>query len=77
MRAYIQKWGNSLAIRIPSSLSKELDLRAGTKVNIDLEDDQIILKKIEYDLDEMLSQITSKNLHSPQLEGKAKGNEEW
>lgn len=32
----IAKWGNSLAVRIPSTLAKKLNLKEGTSVEIDI-----------------------------------------
>ncbi len=32
----VSKWGNSLAIRLPAALVKELDLKAGDEVNVRL-----------------------------------------
>ncbi|MDR1662143.1 MAG: AbrB/MazE/SpoVT family DNA-binding domain-containing protein [Azoarcus sp.] len=32
----VAKWGNSLAVRLPASLVKELDLREGAEVDIDV-----------------------------------------
>jgi antitoxin MazE len=63
MLAQIQKWGNSLGIRIPSAISKELGINAGSCVDIIIEDHQIIIKPQEYSLDVMLAQITQENLH--------------
>lgn len=77
MRTRIQKWGNSLAIRIPNRFLKELKLHTGSVVNIDLDGEQIVVKKIEYSLDEMLDQITPDNLHSLSLEDFPQGTEEW
>lgn len=77
MRTHIQKWGNSLALRIPVKFLKELKLHAGNAVNIDLNGEEIVIKKIEYNLNEMLDQITPENLHSLALEDFPQGAEEW
>lgn len=77
MRTYIQKWGNSLAFRIPIHLSKKLNLRAGNAVDIDEEENRIVLQKVKYDLDEMLNQITPLNCHSVEVEDTPRGGEEW
>lgn len=77
MRARIQKWGNSLGLRIPIRLAKQLHLHSGSLVTIDIEGDQIIIQTQKYDLDTMLEEITSKNMHHQMLEDEARGNEEW
>ena len=40
MEIRLQKWGNSLGIRIPSTI-----LKSNEKINLDLDDDRIIIKK--------------------------------
>ena len=62
----IKKWGNSLAIRIPSFVAKELRLRYETTVDLKIEDYNIILslksKKKRYSLEKLLSKITPDNI---------------
>ena len=45
MEAQIQKWGNSLGIRLPMSLLKELDIKVTDTIKIEKQDDKIILTK--------------------------------
>ena len=45
VEARLQKWGNSLGIRIPSSLLKTLNLKNNDQVDINYEDDKIIISK--------------------------------
>ncbi|MGB7156791.1 MAG: AbrB/MazE/SpoVT family DNA-binding domain-containing protein [Tepidisphaeraceae bacterium] len=35
MPTTVQKWGNSLGIRIPKSVAEQVDLRTGTEVEFD------------------------------------------
>ncbi len=35
MATTIQKWGNSLGIRVPKSVAEQVDLRRGTQVEFD------------------------------------------
>lgn len=44
----IQKWGNSLGLRIPKVILDELGIRNGDKVNLSIEDDHIVIKKNKY-----------------------------
>jgi antitoxin MazE len=44
MKTVIKKWGNSLGIRIPSLLTKELSLEDGSFVNIKRKGKKIIIK---------------------------------
>jgi antitoxin component of MazEF toxin-antitoxin module len=77
MRTHIQKWGNSLALRIPAYLLKRLDLHEGNAIDVDLEAEGIVVKKAKYDLDEMLDKITPENTHFLLMEDSPQGGEEW
>ena len=64
----IQKWGNSLALRIPKSYAQEANLEEGASVDIKVEENNIIIsakkkKKNKYSLEELLSDIKPENLH--------------
>lgn len=77
MRAQIQKWGNSLGVRIPQQLAKQLHLNPGSPVILEVEDQKIIIQSPKYDLDAMLESITRKNCHHQVLDDELRGNEEW
>lgn len=77
MQAHIQKWGNSLGLRIPIQIAKQLQLHAGSSVTLEIENGRIIIQSPKYDLDAMLKNVTSKNLHHQILEDRQLGNEEW
>jgi len=46
MHTIVTKWGNSLAIRIPKYLSSKINVVNGDEVDLKLEDDKIVIKKI-------------------------------
>ena len=78
MEAKIQKWGNSLGIRIPMNVIRGLSLRNGSIVDIVEESDRLIIRPIEKPaLDDLLNAISEENLHSEIDFGKAEGNEVW
>lgn len=78
MEAAIQKWGNSLGIRIPKNLASDLRINEGSKVEILFEDDKlVIVKKEKITLKEKLNRITPENIHREITSGKPRGNEEW
>jgi antitoxin MazE len=78
METKIQKWGNSLGIRIPSVIIKGLLLKNGSSVDIVEESDQIVIKpKRGESLEEMLSSISNENLHSEIDFGIQEGHEIW
>lgn len=65
MSATIQKWGNSLAIRIPKATADQANLIEGTPIEIVAEGGRIVLSPIRrpYRLEEMLAAVTDKNRH--------------
>lgn len=67
MNATVQKWGNSLALRIPSSVAKDIRLRQGSAVDIAVENGRIIVKpekKKKLSLSRLLNGVTKVNLHA-------------
>jgi len=77
MQTVVQKWGNSLGIRIPSLYVKEFNLRNGSSVEIMEEDGRIVILPPKNTLEELLSRVTSENKHTPIETGPSVGNEEW
>lgn len=80
MKTKIQKWGNSLGVRLPKSIAEQKDLRAGTGVNVSLKDDQIVIEAAEDEtasLDVLLQNVTEENLHGEYDWGPTQGKEVW
>jgi len=75
MQTNIQKWGNSLGIRIPMKLSRDLQLRSGSPVDIRLENNHLIISLKVYKLEDMLAQVNSKNCHHVLFDDEAQGEE--
>lgn len=76
----IQKWGNSLAIRIPKSLADETNLQMDSDVEICVIEGQLHIIPIQdphYDLDTLLEGVTPDNLHGEIRTGKPVGKEAW
>jgi antitoxin MazE len=64
MEAVIKKWGNSLGIRIPNLIVREMSLKDGSFVNIEEKENEIIIKPVrKTKLSEILSQINEQNIH--------------
>ncbi|MBI9047432.1 MAG: AbrB/MazE/SpoVT family DNA-binding domain-containing protein [Anaerolineaceae bacterium] len=62
----IKKCGNSLGLRIPKATLERLGIRENDEVLVEIGENKIILtpvKKRKYDLVELLSGISSNNLH--------------
>jgi antitoxin MazE len=78
MTLKVQKWGNSLAIRIPSALAKDARLREGSKIQISNNQGKLVIEKeakYHYSLDELLAGITEENKHGEIDFGPPVGNE--
>lgn len=75
----IQRWGNSLAIRIPKAFAIQAELEEHTEVDIALDGDRIVLSpaRKEWTLDELLRGVTPSNTHRETSWGKAIGQESW
>ena len=66
MNATIQKWGNSLALRIPHAVAKQISVREGDAVTLRVSAAGLTVKPApkRLRLDDLLAQVTSENLHS-------------
>ncbi len=77
----IRKWGNSLALRIPMSIAKQLNLKANSTVECTVSDGKLLVKPVErqpkYLLRELLSGIDNENLHKEIKTGQPVGVEAW
>lgn len=66
MSGKIQKWGNSLAIRIPKTYAEALELSEGASIKMKIMKDKLVIsrrKKQDIKLNELLSGINEKNTH--------------
>jgi len=80
MKVQIQKWGNSLALRIPKSFAVESKIEQGSTVEVSLESGKIIVFPVveqEFSLDELLGGVTPENLHGEIDTGASVGREVW
>ena len=80
MRIQVQKWGNSLAIRIPKALALDTKIEEGSYVNLSLVRGKLVAAPIqerEFSLAQLLSGISDDNIHREIDTGKAVGKEIW
>jgi antitoxin MazE len=80
METKIQKWGNSLAVRIPALFVKEAQLAYGTAVRLSVDDGKIVIDphvEPQYKLEDLLKGVTRRNLHAEVATGDAVGREVW
>ncbi len=76
----VAKWGNSLAVRIPHHLAKEVELIVGGEVEIVAVDGNLVIKprrQKQYSLDELIAGITQTNRHAEIDTGISMGEEVW
>ena len=76
----VAKWGNSLAVRIPKHLAKEVGLSDGSEVEIVAIDGNLTIKprkQKQYSLDELIAGITPTNRHGEIDTGVSVGEEVW
>jgi len=78
MKTTVQKWGNSLGVRIPSVMAKDLMLENGSKVELIEEADRIIIQPQKTPrLEDLLEAIDETNLHEEVKVNGPFGNEAW
>ena len=77
MQTVVQKWGNSLGIRIPSHYVKEFNLKNGASVDIIERNGTIVIVPPKTTLDSLLSRVSENNIHEPIETGVSVGSEEW
>lgn len=80
MHTKIQKWGNSLGVRLPKDITDKLRLRAGSSVAVEAGSKSIQIKPVKdkpAQLIELVKAITTSNRHAATDWGKQAGNEAW
>ncbi len=77
MQTVVQKWGNSLGIRIPSHYVKEFNLKNGVSVEIIEKNGTIVIVPPKTTLDSLLSRVAESNIHETIETGVSMGSEEW
>lgn len=79
MRTRVQKWGNSLAVRIPKPFAEGAGLRPSSEVEVSLEEGAVRLSPVRrrWKLKQLLSGVTRKNIHREVDAGPARGREAW
>lgn len=77
MLAKAQKWGNSLAVRLPKNVAEECGITVDSAVEVLKENNVIVIKPVKRKLllETLLAQVTKENLHSEVLTGKPLGKE--
>jgi antitoxin MazE len=79
MQTRIQKWGNSLAIRIPKPFALQVGLEQNSLVAVSVSEGKLVLEPLKpsYSLEELLAQVTQDNVHQEIETGPNVGTEAW
>ena len=75
----VNKWGNSLGVRIPQTVALELGLAVGTVVNVEVVDNKVVIspRQKKYQLDELLVGVTPELIGGEYDWGAPVGREIW
>lgn len=81
MAVKIQRWGNSLGLRISKVLAEHAHIRDGTRVDVRLEEGRLVVAPLrarkKYRLEDLLAHVTPENLHGETPTGGPVGKEDW
>ena len=78
MKTKVQKWGNSLAVRIPKSFASETSLEPDTEVDLSLVEGNLVITPVtkpSYSLEQLLAGVTEQNIHAEVETGISVGHE--
>ena len=80
MQTRIQKWGNSLGLRIPRSFAAEAQVEEGATVDLSVKDGRLLIRPLrvrKYSLNVLLRKVSRRNLHGEIATGSTVGREAW
>jgi len=80
MLTKVQKWGNSLAVRIPKAFAEELGLDNNAVVEMALVEGKLVVQPAAprlWTLEDLLAQVTPENIHEEIESGESVGREAW
>ena len=80
MQVIVKKWGNSAAVRIPASVMAAANVALDQSVDVREEQGRIVIEPVHgktYKLDQLLNDITVRNLHQSIDSGAPVGKEVW
>lgn len=75
----VQKWGNSLGLRIPKAFAAEAKVGEGSPVELSVENGALLVRPVRrrYSLGELLARVTRRNVHGEVGSGAPVGREVW
>ena len=80
MHVRVQKWGSSLAVRIPKPLAEDAEVKEGTVLNLAVSAGKVVatpVRRGKLSLTQLLAKVNRKNLHAEVEFGSPVGREIW
>lgn len=79
MHILVQKWGNSLAFRIPRTFAQEADISQGTTVDLGIQKGRLVITPVRMviSLKDLLAKVSQSNIHREEDFGANQGLENW
>lgn len=80
MKTAVQRWGNSLALRIPRPYAAETQIREGSEVELSVKSGTLVVRPVQrkrHALADLVKRITPTNRHDAASTGPAVGQEIW
>lgn len=79
MTATVQKWGNSLALRLPRAVAQQINVSEGQSVELKVTANRLVIRpaRRRLTLDELLAKVTPENIHPETNWGPPRGKEAW
>jgi len=80
MNTRLQKWGNSLAVRIPKAFIDEMKIKENSSLYLEMKEGAILITPAperRWSLKTLLSEVTEENKPGEWEMGEKSGIEEW
>jgi antitoxin MazE len=65
MAVTLQKWGNSVGVRLPKPMMEQIGLKEGAQVDVQVEGDHLVIRRSKLKLADLLAQCKPENRPDP------------
>lgn len=75
----MRRWGNSLGLRLPRAVAKDMNLDSGSEVDVRSNGQEIVIRRVpgKHSLEELVSRINESNRHAEVEIQPIRGKEAW
>jgi antitoxin MazE len=80
MEVKVRRWGNSLGLRIPKPIAREVGIEEGSEVDLSVKDGDLVVRPLrrgKHSLKDLIRRITEENRHEVEDFGPPAGKEVW